>query len=105
MYLTILTKAFRHYVSHLAAGACLTRLLSLAKIAKVTFISKIVEKLVALQLISYLDSNKLILSSQSGFHKGHSTETLLLRLLSEIYGHQQSQLTLLDMMLVLLSTL
>lgn len=67
----------------------MTRLLSLAKIAKVTFISKIVEKLVAVQLISYLDSNKLILSSQSGFHKGHSTETLLLRLLSEIYGHQQ----------------
>src|SRR6218665_2087223 len=55
-------------------------------IASVTFMSKVVEKLVSFQLFSYLDSNNLIPSSQSGFRKGHSTESLLLRLLSDIYG-------------------
>ena len=58
--------------------------------------SKIVEKLVASQLFSYFDSNNLIPSSQSSFRKGHSTESLLLRLLSDIYGAiDKSQLTLL----------
>ena len=43
-----------------------------------------------------MDSNNLIPSSQSGFRKGHSTESLLLRLLSDIYGAiDKSQLTLL----------
>src|SRR6218665_2463590 len=51
-------------------------------IANVTFLSKIA----ASQLIAYLEINKLLPVCQSGFRKGHSTETLLLRLLSDIYG-------------------
>jgi len=52
--------------------------------------------LVAHQLFNYLDSNNLLPSCQSGFRKGHSTESLLLRLLSDIYGAiDRSQVTLL----------
>ena len=65
-------------------------------IANVTFISKIIEKLVASQLFNYLDANHLLPQCQSGFRKGHSTESLLLRLLSDIYcAIDRSQLTLL----------
>src|SRR6218665_2039973 len=55
-------------------------------IANVTFLSKIIERVAASQLIAYLEINKLLPVCQSGFRKGHSTETLLLRLLSDIYG-------------------
>jgi hypothetical protein len=65
-------------------------------IVNVSFISKIIEKLVACQLINYLDKNKLLPPRQSGFRKGHSTETLLLSLLSDIYSAiDKSQVTLL----------
>src|SRR6218665_350866 len=55
-------------------------------IANVSFVSKIIEKIVACQLIAYLDRNNLLPPCQPGFRKFHSTETLLLRLLSDIYG-------------------
>ena len=65
-------------------------------IANVSFLSKIVEKLVASQLFRYLDTNKLLPPRQSGFRKGYSTETLLLHLLADIYSAiDMSQVTLL----------
>src|SRR6218665_1722960 len=65
-------------------------------IANVSFISKVVEKIIAYQLLPYLEANNLIPAIQPGFRKGHSAETLLLRLLSDIYGAiDHSQLTLL----------
>src|SRR6218665_2576578 len=51
-------------------------------ITNVSFISKVVEKIIAYQFLPYLEANNLIPAIQSGFRKGHSTETLLLRLLS-----------------------
>src|SRR6218665_746264 len=47
-------------------------------------------------MTSYLETNNLLPGIQSGFRKGHSTETLLLRLLSDVYAAiDSSQLTLL----------
>ena len=67
-------------------------------IANVTFLSKILERIVANQLIIYLDLNELIPSQQSGFRRNHSTETLLLRLLSDFYGAvDRGQVTLLSL--------
>ena len=48
-------------------------------IANVSFISKVVEKIIVHQLFPYLEANNLIPAIQSGFRNRHSTETLLLR--------------------------
>src|SRR6218665_1812116 len=70
--------------------------LNFRPIANVSFMSKIIEKIAAYQLTAYLETNKLLPECQSGFRRSHSTETLLLHLLSDIYGAvDDSQLTLL----------
>src|SRR6218665_2793038 len=54
-------------------------------IAYVTFLSKILEWIVANQLISYLDANEMFPSNQSRFRRNRSSDSLLLRLLSDFY--------------------
>src|SRR5688572_25129091 len=50
-------------------------------------------------MLRYLDKDNLLPTFQSGFRKGHSTETLLVRLLSDIYGAiDRSQVTLLALL-------
>src|SRR6218665_3000739 len=58
-------------------------------IANVSFVSKIIENIVSFQPKSYLEAHDLLPAIQSGFRKGHSIETLLLRLLSDAIGHCQ----------------
>ena len=53
-------------------------------ISNLTFMSKIVEKLVLAQLSTYLVENNLFPKFQSGFRKFHSTESALLRVMSDI---------------------
>ncbi|PGH37691.1 MAG: hypothetical protein CRN43_19655, partial [Candidatus Nephrothrix sp. EaCA] len=79
-----------------AEGLDVTVPLNFRPVANVSFLSKIIEKVVAAQLTHYLDINNLLPIYQSGFRKGHSTETLLVRLLSDIYGAiDKSEVTLL----------
>src|SRR6218665_565057 len=51
---------------------------------KCHFLSTCLQYIVANQLIAYLDDNEP--SHQLGFHRNDSTETLLLRLLSDFYS-------------------
>ena len=44
-----------------------------------SFLSKVIEKCVAKQLIDYLDTNDLHVIYQSAYRKLHSTETALIR--------------------------
>src|SRR6218665_2723727 len=65
-------------------------------ISNLSFISKTLERLVSLQLLSYLENSGLLPTYQSGFRTNHSTETALLSLLSYIYSAiDKSQLSLL----------
>ena len=68
-------------------------------ISNLTFISKVMEKIVAKQLIAYLASNNLMPRLQSGFRSGHSTETAILRVLSDINSSiDQGQVALLALL-------
>ena len=65
-------------------------------ISNLTYISKLVERMVNQQMVAYLDENKLLPKPQSGFRARHSTETALLRVLSDILlSADQQQVTLL----------
>ena len=49
-------------------------------ISNLSFLSKIMEKVVSKQLLDYLNGHELLPKFQSGFRSGHSTETVLIRL-------------------------
>lgn len=53
-------------------------------VANLNFVSKLVEKVVAGQLTSYLEANDLFDPNQSAYRAGHSTETALLHVFDDI---------------------
>lgn len=70
-------------------------------VSNLTFISKVIEKTVASQLINYINDNALTEVFQSAYKKQHSTETALLRVHDDIMRaideHRSVVLLLLDL--------
>ena len=58
---------------------------SFRPVSNISFMSKIIERIVAGRLLTYLKVNNLLPRFQSGFRSGHSTEMLLIRLLFDFH--------------------
>ena len=73
------------------------------------FLSKLVERVVARQLTSHINNNKLDNPHQSAYKPGHSTETALLSIKNEVHlslaRGEPTALVLLDLSAALVSTL
>ena len=59
-------------------------LTSFRPVSDLTYLSKLLERLAAKQLISYTESTGMMECNQSAYHKNHSTETCLLKLKTDI---------------------
>jgi hypothetical protein len=57
---------------------------SFRPISNLPVISKLLERLVAKQLVAFVEENHLLPCMQSGFRRGHSTETAITKILSDL---------------------
>lgn len=53
-------------------------------VSNLSFISKLIEKIVATQITGYFESNHLLPTAQSAYRRFHSTETALLKVFSDL---------------------
>ena len=68
-------------------------------VSNLTLISKVVQRVIAEQVVRYLQAHDLLPRLQSAYRRHHLTETALLRVLSDIYaGFDRLEVTLLGLL-------
>jgi len=68
-------------------------------ISNLSFMSKVVERLVCRQLVSFLEKHGLLPSLQSAYRRGHSTETAVLKIICDILlATDHAEVTLLGLL-------
>ena len=60
-------------------------------VSNLTFVSKVVERLVSGRLVGYLQENNLMPVEQSAYRRNQSTETALLRVISDLLNSMDKQ--------------
>jgi len=60
-------------------------------VSNLTFLSKVIERIVAQQLNDYLAAINLLTGYQSAYKRFHSTETTMLRVMSDTLGSADAQ--------------
>ncbi len=55
-------------------------------VSNLTYLSKLIERLVCRQLVSYLHTHHLLASQQSAYREHHSTETATLKVASDVFA-------------------
>ena len=68
-----------------------TELKNYRPVSKLSFTSKLVQRIISEQLVQYLNENGLMPRLQSAYRRHHSTETALLRVLSDIFAATDKQ--------------
>ena len=53
-------------------------------ISNLSIISKLLHRLIVQQFVAYLNASRLLPATESGFRRGHSTETAIIRVLSDL---------------------
>ena len=68
-------------------------------ISNLTFMSKVVERLVCCQLVAYLEQNGLLPELQSAHRRGHSTKTAVLKMVTDfLLAADSGEVTLLSLL-------
>jgi len=81
------------------SGADADELKNYRPVSNLTFMSKLVERVVAKWLVSYLDEPGLMPQLKSAYRRHHITETALLKVVSDVYASiDQRQVTLLALL-------
>ena len=57
---------------------------SFRPVSNLLFLSKLMERVVLKRLLNHMEKNNLVIPNQSGYKKGHSTETLLVRITNDL---------------------
>lgn len=68
-------------------------------VSNLTFISKVIERLVCRQLVAFLEKNRLLPGPQSAYRSGRSTETAVLKIISDAFlAADRGEVTLLGLL-------
>ena len=67
-------------------------------VSNLSFLSKILEKVVLHQLSNHLLTNNLFCSHQSAYRAGHSTETALLKIVNDLSALDEDKVSLLSLL-------
>jgi len=79
-------------------GLDVTDMANFRPVSNLTFISKVIEREAAEQLNEYLNAEDLLPRKQSAYRKRHSTETVMIRVLSDALMAADRQVTLLGLL-------